>query len=58
MVTVPEGLNAGDFGTVTREDGKQQTNYKGSPLYYFGGDKVPGDVQGQGVGNVWFVANP
>jgi predicted lipoprotein with Yx(FWY)xxD motif len=58
MVTVPEGLNAGDFGTVTREDGKQQTNYKGSPLYYFGGDKAPGDVQGQGVGNVWFVANP
>ena len=58
MVTVPEGLHAGDFGTITREDGKQQTTYKGWPLYYFEGDKAPGDVLGQGLGNVWFVANP
>jgi predicted lipoprotein with Yx(FWY)xxD motif len=57
-VSVPEGVNAGDFGTITREDGKPQTTYKGSPLYYFAGDKAPGDVLGQGVGNVWFVANP
>ena len=58
MVTVPEGLNAGDFGTITREDGKQQTTYKEWPLYYFEGDKAAGDVLGQGLGNVWFVANP
>ena len=58
MVMAPEGLNAGDFGAITREDGKRQTTYMGSPLYYFEGDKVPGDVLGQGVGNVWFVAKP
>ncbi len=58
MVAVPEGLNAGDFGTITREDGKQQTTYKGSPLYYYAGDKAPGDVLGQELGNVWFVVNP
>lgn len=57
-VSVPEGVNAGDFGAITREDGKRQTTYKGSPLYYFAGDKAPGDAMGQGVGNVWFVANP
>ena len=57
-VAVPEGVKAGDFGTITREDGKKQTTYKGSPLYYFAGDKAPGDVKGQGVGNVWYVANP
>jgi predicted lipoprotein with Yx(FWY)xxD motif len=58
MVTVPEGLNAGDFGTITREDGKQQTTYKGWPLYYFEGDKAPGDVLGQGLGSAWFAVNP
>ena len=57
-VAVPEGVNAGDFGTITREDGKKQTTYKGWPLYYFEGDKAPGDVKGQGVGTVWYVANP
>ena len=57
-VSVPEGVTAGDFGTITREDGKPQTTYKGWPLYYFEGDKAPGDVKGQGAGDVWFVANP
>ena len=57
-VAVPEGVNAGDFTAVAREDGKKQTAYKGMPLYYFAGDKKPGDVTGQGMGNVWFVANP
>jgi predicted lipoprotein with Yx(FWY)xxD motif len=58
MVAVPEGLNAKDFGAITREDGKRQTTYKGGPLYYFEGDKAPGDIFGQGLGNVWFVAKP
>jgi predicted lipoprotein with Yx(FWY)xxD motif len=57
-VAVPEGVTAGDFGTITREDGKKQTTYKGWPLYYYEGDKAPGDVSGQGLGTVWFVANP
>ncbi len=51
-------LKAGDLGTITREDGKKQTTYKGMPLYYFAGDKAPGDVKGQGVKDVWFVAAP
>ncbi|MCR4308686.1 MAG: hypothetical protein NUW14_01475 [Deltaproteobacteria bacterium] len=38
--------------------GKRQTTYKGWPLYYFAGDKAPGDVLGHAVGNVWFVVNP
>ena len=57
-VAVPEGVNAGNFGTITREDGKKQTTYKGWPLYYYAGDKAPGDVLGQGLGNVWYVVNP
>ena len=30
--------------------------YAGAPIYYFAKDTKPGDVTGQGVGGVWFVA--
>jgi len=49
---------AADFGTITREDGQKQTTYKGMPLYYFAGDKGAGDLKGQGLKDVWFVAAP
>ncbi len=52
------GLDAKDFGVITRSDGKMQTTYKGWPLYYFINDKAKGDVNGEGVKNVWFVAKP
>lgn len=45
-------------GTITRDDGLKQTTYKGLPLYYFFKDKVDGDVNGQGVNNVWYVVAP
>lgn len=55
---VPEGYEKGDFGTITREDtGKKQLTYKGYPLYYFVKDKAKGDMNGQGVKDVWYVAN-
>ena len=57
-VTTPGGVNAADFGTITREDGKKQTTYKGLPLYYFFKDVNAGDTAGKAVNNVWFVATP
>jgi predicted lipoprotein with Yx(FWY)xxD motif len=57
-VAAADGLKAGDFGTITRADGRKQTTYKGMPLYYFAGDKAAGDTNGQGVKDVWFVVNP
>ncbi len=57
-VTVPEGVHAADFGTITREDGNRQTTYKGLPLYYFFKDTHAGDTAGQGVNNVWFAVAP
>ena len=52
------GVSPGAFGTITRDDGKKQTTFKGLPLYYFYNDKEPGDTNGQGLGNVWYVAAP
>jgi predicted lipoprotein with Yx(FWY)xxD motif len=48
---------AGDFTVITRKDGSYQLAYNGWPLYYFAGDAKAGDVNGQGVGEVWYVAN-
>lgn len=52
------GLDPEDFGVITRSDGGKQLTYKGWPLYYFAGDEKPGDINGDGVKNVWFVAKP
>jgi predicted lipoprotein with Yx(FWY)xxD motif len=50
-----EGVT-GVLGSFTRADGAVQATYDGRPLYYFIGDKAAGDVNGQGLGGVWFVA--
>lgn len=57
-VAPPAGLKAEDFATITREDGKKQTTFRGYPLYYWVNDQQPGDTNGQGVNNVWFVIEP
>ncbi len=52
------GLDPNDFTVITRDDGSMQVAYKGWPLYYFVNDEEPGDVYGDGVRGVWFVAKP
>lgn len=53
-LALPEGV-PGELTQITRDDGTMQVAYNGWPLYYFAGDSAPGDVNGQGVGDVWFV---
>ncbi|AZN38683.1 plastocyanin/azurin family copper-binding protein [Paenibacillus albus] len=53
---IPSSLNPDDFGVYKRADGTEQTTYKGWPLYYFVKDMAAGDVNGEGVSGVWFVA--
>ena len=53
-----DGLEPSDFAVITRSDSRQQTTYKGMPLYYFKNDKFPGDTFGDGVGDVWFLVTP
>jgi len=57
-ITVDDGLDAADFGSITRADGSMQTTYKGWPLYYFANDAKPGDTNGDKVLDIWYVAKP
>jgi predicted lipoprotein with Yx(FWY)xxD motif len=57
QITVPTMLKVSDFGTITRSDGSSQTTYRQWPLYYYIGDKNPGDTSGQGKAGVWFSVN-
>jgi predicted lipoprotein with Yx(FWY)xxD motif len=53
--SLPTGVG-GTLSTVAREDGSRQVTYDGKPLYFFAGDKAPGETNGHGVGSVWFAA--
>jgi predicted lipoprotein with Yx(FWY)xxD motif len=55
---VPGDGVGGDLTTFPRADGTLQVAYDGAPLYYFANDTVPGDTNGQGLGDNWFVAEP
>ncbi len=57
-LTLGEGLDANNFGVITRQDGSKQNTYKGWPLYYFANDAATGDTNGDGVTGNWFVAKP
>jgi predicted lipoprotein with Yx(FWY)xxD motif len=50
-------LDVGIFATTTRPDGSEQLVAGKWPLYYYAGDSAPGDVAGQGSGDVWFVVD-
>jgi predicted lipoprotein with Yx(FWY)xxD motif len=55
------GIRASLLGTTKRKDGKLQVTYGGHPLYYFVGDRRPGQTTGQGVnqfGGPWWVLSP
>ncbi|HEY7522422.1 MAG TPA: hypothetical protein VH720_02020 [Candidatus Limnocylindrales bacterium] len=56
-VTPGEGLEADDFGTVARTDGTTQVTFYGKPLYTFANDAAPGDTNGQGVADKWYVVD-
>lgn len=52
----PDAGVTGVLASFARADGTTQVSYDGRPLYYFAGDQAAGDVNGQGRGDVWFVA--
>lgn len=54
---VADGVT-GTLGTITTPAGAKQVTLNGLPLYYFAQDKNPGDILGQGVNGVWYLASP
>ncbi|WP_024302580.1 hypothetical protein [Pseudogulbenkiania sp. MAI-1] len=48
----------GDWGMITRDDGKKQWTYKGHPLYRWSKDKKPGDKMGDGFKGMWHTVKP
>src|SRR5690606_3050634 len=57
-LTAPSNVSESDFGSIDRGGGVMQTTYKGWPLYYYADDNARGDVNGQGLNDVWFVVPP
>jgi predicted lipoprotein with Yx(FWY)xxD motif len=56
--TAGVGVTSGLLGVTQRSDGKLQVTYAGKPLYYYVGDRKPGQVLCQNVpefGGIWRV---
>jgi predicted lipoprotein with Yx(FWY)xxD motif len=56
-----KGVKQALIGTTRRRDGRRQVTYNGRPLYYYVGDKSPGQVLCQNVdefGGTWLVVRP
>ena len=56
-LTLPSGAS-GELALMNGNDGSTQLAYDGIPLYYFAGDTEPGQLNGQGVGGVWWIVQP
>jgi predicted lipoprotein with Yx(FWY)xxD motif len=55
------GAKAKLIGTTRRRDGRLQATYAGKPLYYYVGDRSPGQILCQNVsefGGLWLVVRP
>ena len=55
------GAVGSKIGTIPARGGKRQVTYAGHPLYYYVGDRKPGDVNGQGLdqfGAEWYALSP
>ena len=56
-----KGARSSLVGSTRRRDGKRQVTYRGHPLYYYVGDRRPGDILCQDVvefGGTWLVVGP
>ena len=60
---IPAVLDAGtdlgeNYSLIKRADGKMQAAFRGMPLYLYSEDRIPGDINGDGVDGVWHLARP
>ena len=52
--TAATGISA-TLSTIARADGTTQVAINGQPLYTYAGDAAPGDAEGQGSNQIWWV---
>jgi predicted lipoprotein with Yx(FWY)xxD motif len=60
-VSAGKGATRSFVGTVRRRTGARQVTYRGHPLYYYVGDRRPGQILCQNVvefGGTWLVVSP
>lgn len=58
LPTADDGIDASALGTTERSDESTRVTVDGHPLYRFSGNSAAGDVNGEGIGDVWFVVSP
>src|SRR5580704_15014642 len=55
-VRAPAGVRLpGPLGMITRPGGGTQVTINGYPVYFYAGDKAPGQAVGNGIGGAWHV---
>jgi predicted lipoprotein with Yx(FWY)xxD motif len=60
-LTVGAGVKRSLLGTVRRRNGRRQVTFAGRPLYYYVGDRRPGQILCQNVvefGGRWLIVRP
>jgi predicted lipoprotein with Yx(FWY)xxD motif len=60
-LTAGPGVKRSLLGTTKRRDGRRQVTYAGRPLYYYVGDRRPGQILCQNVvefGGAWLIVRP
>ena len=58
QLTGGDGVDPSLLGTTEHPAAGIQVTYNGWPLYFFTGDSSPGDTNGQGQGEMWYVLDP
>jgi predicted lipoprotein with Yx(FWY)xxD motif len=61
MLSAGPGVKRSLLGTVKRRNGSRQVTYAGRPLYFYVGDRSPGQILCQDVnefGGTWLVIRP
>jgi predicted lipoprotein with Yx(FWY)xxD motif len=46
------------IGSAALADGSTVVTYNDMPLYRYSGDRIPGDIYGQGFDGAWFIVTP